>query len=172
MCGITPEKLAQVQFTPVTPKAGCSEYVSGCASSDEPWLIEALLFLRGEIVCRGFATAKPSVSACIVELEHNLLVGCDGSHYKCPALMGWQGLSIGSLEQGVADYGAAHCIGNWQTEGCLDCAYLPLCFGGCRFLTLLQGRSLSEVDCRRNFLDAALERLLRQNLDYPPRKRP
>ena len=172
-CGITPEKLAQVQFTPVTPKAGCAEYVSGCVSSDEPWLIEALLFLRGEIVSRGFATSKTRVSVCIVELEHNLVVGCDGSLYKCPAFMGWQGLSIGSLAQGVADYGASHCIGNWQTEGCLDCAYLPLCFGGCRFLTLLQGRSLSEVDCRRGFLDAALERLLRQNRDFPPQgKRP
>ena len=162
--GITPEKLTQIQFTPVTPKAGCADYGSECASSDEPWLFEALLFLRGEILARGFATSKPSVSACMVELKNNVVVNWDGSLYKCPAFMGWPELGIGSLARGAADYGASHGIGNWQVDGCLDCPYLPLCFGGCRFLTLLQGKALSEVDCRRDFLDATLERYLQQNL--------
>jgi len=168
-CGITPEKLALVQFTPVIPKAGCSAS-SGCASSDEPWLVEALLFLREEILARGFTTSKPKVSACIVELEHNMVVNWDGSLYKCPAFIGTQGLSIGTLEGGVTDYGSSHSIANWQTESCLDCAYLPLCFGGCRFLTLLKGRNLSEVDCRRAFLDATLEQFLQQDFARrPPR---
>jgi uncharacterized protein len=165
--GITPEKLTQVQFTPVTPKAGCSEYGSGCACSDEPWLIEALLFLREKILACGFTTTKPSVSACIVELEDNMVVNWDGSLYKCPALMGWEGLSIGTLDQGMADYAVSHSIGNWRTDDCLDCSYLPLCFGGCRFLTLLQGKTMAEVDCRRGFLDAALESHLLQNIGYP-----
>jgi uncharacterized protein len=166
-CGITPEKLLQVQFTPITPKAGCSEYSSGCASPNEQWLTEALLYLRGEILVRGFATAKPSVSACIVELEHNVVVNYDGSLYKCPAFMGWQELSIGTLAGGVTDYGVSHALGNWRTEECLKCPYLPLCFGGCRFLTLLQGKPLTEVDCRRDFLDATLESFLLQNPAHP-----
>ena len=161
--GVTPEKLALVQFTPVTPKAGCAEYVSGCVSSSEPWLIEAQLFLRQEILARGFTTPKPTVSSCIVELENHLIVNCDGSLYKCPAFMGWQGLSIGTLEGGVADYAASHGVGNWQCEECLDCPYLPICFGGCRFLTLLRGQGLSQVDCRREFLDATLEQFLQQD---------
>ena len=166
-CGIPPEKLGKVQFSPVTPQAGCTEYGSGCASSDEPWLIEALLHLRQEILERGFATNKLSASACIAELEHNMVVNWEGLLYKCPAFMGWQGLSIGNLAQGVADYGASHGIGNWQSDDCLDCPYLPLCFGGCRFLTLLQGRPLSELDCRRDFFDATLERYLQQDSDHP-----
>jgi uncharacterized protein len=165
--GITGEKLVQVQFTPVTPKAGCSEYASGCASSDEPWLIEALLFLRGEILAKGFPAPKPAVSACIVEFEDNLVVNWDGSLYKCPAFMGWPEMSIGSLAGEVADYSETHGLGNWKIDACLDCPYLPLCFGGCRFLTLLHGKSLSEVDCRRAFLDASLEQLLQQNLTHP-----
>ena len=164
---ITGEKLAQVQFTPVTPKAGCSEYLSGCASSDEPWLIEALLFLRGEILARGFRTPRIAVSACIVEFENNLVVNWDGSLYKCPAFMGWREMCIGSLAGGVADYRETHSLGNWKIDACLDCPYLPLCFGGCRFLTLLHGNPLSEVDCRRAFLDASLEQFLQQILTHP-----
>ena len=165
--GITAKQLRQFQFTPVTPKAGCSEYSSGCASSSEPWLVEALLFLREEILKRGFATSKPAVSACIVELEDNIVVNCEGLLYKCPALMGWDGLSVGSLADGIEDYRVSHCLGNWQVDGCLDCPYLPLCFGGCRFLNLVQGKSMAEVECKRDFLDATLEEILLQNMTYP-----
>ncbi|BCG47488.1 Radical SAM domain protein [Citrifermentans bremense] len=165
--GITPEKLRHVQFTPVTPQAGCADQSSGCASSDAPWLVDALMYLRGEILSRGFKTSRPGVSACVVELEDNIVVNCEGKLYKCPAFMGWEGLSVGSLAEGMKQYHASHCIGNWQTEECLECCYLPLCFGGCRFLTLSQGKLISDVDCKRQFLDATLERILQQNLTCP-----
>ncbi|WP_026840295.1 geopeptide radical SAM maturase [Citrifermentans bremense] len=164
--GITHEKLRHVQFTPVTPQAGCSDHSSGCASSDAPWLVEALMYLREEILARGFKTSKPGVSACVVELEDNIVVNYAGVLYKCPAFMGWEGLSVGTLADGIGDYRASHCIGNWQKEECLVCCYLPLCFGGCRFLTLMKGNQMSDLDCKRQFLDATLERTLQQNLTY------
>lgn len=164
--GITKEKIQSVLFTPVTPKAGCSERSSGCVSSSAPWLVEAQLYLREEILKRGFKTSKPKVSACIVELEKNLLVNCEGDFYKCPALMGWDGFSIGNLAEGIGDFRASHAVGNWRVDACLDCAYLPLCFGGCRFLNLLQDKTVSEVDCRRDYFDAALERIVEQDLAY------
>jgi uncharacterized protein len=169
--GITPDKLAQVLFTPVAPKAGCAEHSSGCACSSEPWLFEAGVYLRGEIMKRGFATGSPTVSACVVELKDNLVINVDGSLYKCPAFMGWDGFQIGTLAQGVADYADSHALGTWQNESCLECAYLPICFGGCRFMNLLQGKGMNEVDCRREFLDATLESYLLQNMTYPRAQR-
>jgi uncharacterized protein len=166
-CGITPEKIAMVQFTPVTPKAGCAEYGSGCTSSDEPWLIEALIYLREAILARGFTTTRLGVSACVVNFGNNMVVNCEGVLFKCPAFMGQPDLSIGSLGQGLTDYRESHSVGNWQIDSCLDCPYLPLCFGGCRFLSLLRGKSMAEVDCRRVFLDATLEKFILQNIAYP-----
>ena len=162
--GITPGKIAHVLFTPVTPKAGCAENGSGCSCASEPWLIEALPFLRQEILARGFVTSRLKISTCMVELRDNVVVNCDGSLYKCPAFMGWKELSIGTLAGGSVDYAASHGIGNWQSEQCLDCPYLPLCFGGCRFLNLLQGKDAAGLDCRREFLDATLETLIRQDM--------
>lgn len=164
--GITPEKLGEVLFTPVAPKAGCSDHSSGCSNPNEPWLVEAQLYLREEILRRGFKTTKPALSACVVELKDNIVVDCEGAYYKCPAFMGWEGLSVGSLSEGIKDYRSSHCIGNWQKDECLACGYLPLCFGGCRFLNLVQGKSMSEVECKRDFLDASLEELLLQNMTY------
>ena len=168
--GLTPEKISQVLFTPVTPKAGCAENGAGCTCTNEPWLTEAIPFLREEILARGFATSKLKASACIVELDDNLVVSCDGSLFKCPAFMGWDGLCIGTLAEGISDYAASHGIGNWQNAQCLDCCYLPLCFGGCRFLNLLQKKGLAELDCRREFFDATLERIILQNMAHPPAK--
>ncbi|GFO61440.1 radical SAM/SPASM domain-containing protein [Geomonas silvestris] len=165
--GITGDRLMQVLFTPVTPQAGCSEYSAGCASSSASWLVDAQLFLREAILSRGFATSKPKVSACVVELKRNFVVNFDGSLYKCPTFMAYPDLSVGHLATGIADYRASHCIRNWQNERCLDCAYLPICFGGCRFLTLLQDQPLSEVECHFDFLEATLETFLLQNQSYP-----
>jgi uncharacterized protein len=164
--GLTPAKLALVHFTPITPEAGCAEASSGCTSSTEPWLTEAFPFLREEIMRRGFATQRIAASACIVEFPDILVISYDGTLYKCPAFMGQKSLSVGNVADGIGDYSNSHCVGNWKKEECLDCAYLPLCFGGCRFLTQLQGKPLSEVECKRDFLDATLEQMVVQQLTY------
>ncbi|MBU5613619.1 geopeptide radical SAM maturase [Geomonas azotofigens] len=164
--GITPDKLAVVMFTPVVSAGGCSDVNSGCALSEEPWLMEAVPFLREATLARGYRAPTLKPSACIVELKDNLVVDCTGRFYKCPAFMGTQELSVGSLSEGLKDYRASHGIGNWQVDTCLECSYLPLCFGGCRFVMKLQGKALTEVDCRRKFYDATLEKTVLQNLTY------
>jgi len=169
--GITPDKLTRLMFTPVTPKAGCAENGAGCACTGDAWLEEALTFLREETMLRGFPANRNTVSACMVELKDNVVVNWDGSLYKCPTFIGWEGLSIGSLAEGIIDYTQSHVIGNWENENCLDCSYLPLCFGGCRFMNLLQKKEIGELDCRREFLDATLETHLLQDIAHPRKPR-
>lgn len=168
--GISPGKITRVLFSAITPKAGCSDHSSGCACSSEPWLVDALSYLRQEIISRGFKAPKPTAGACSVELADNVIVNCDGSLYKCPGFMAWDGYRIGSLAEGISDYSSSHCIGNWQNDECLACPYLPICFGGCRFMNLLQGKKMSEVDCRRDFLDATLETFILQDMANPAPK--
>ena len=47
---------------------------------------------------------------------------------------------------------------------CLEGAYLPLCFCGCRFFRKLKTGAIDGVDCRRAMLDASLETIVRQDL--------
>lgn len=163
--GLTPEKLGLVQFFPVTPKSGAGVDVSaGCISSSEPWIIEAVPYLDGEIMARGFKTSKLTMSACVIEFDHDLVINYDGTLYKCPAFMGWPELSVGTLADGIKDYSESHRLGNWKNDECMDCPYLPLCFGGCRLNPLLKNGSINELDCRREFFDGALEELVLQEL--------
>lgn len=163
--GLMPDRLGMVQFSPITPKSGRNaDITAGCCSSSAPWLFEAVPFLNGEIISRGFMTPKLTMSACMVEFDHDLVINYDGSLYKCPAFMGWPELSVGTLSDGISDFRESHRLGIWQNDECMECAYLPLCFGGCRLNPLLETGSISKVDCRREFFDATLEELVLQNL--------
>jgi len=170
--GITPDKLYMVQFSPVTPtagEAGLGDFAMGCACSSEPWLIEASLHLREEILKRGWNTPKPKLAGCMVEFDNDLIVAWDGSLYKCPAFMGWEDLKIGTLADGIGAYRESHNMDVWKNDECLECPYLPLCFGGCRFLRRLRSGAIDGIDCRKEYLDAALERIVRQDIELRKR---
>lgn len=166
--GITPDSLYMVQFSPVIPtagEAGRRDFAMGCACTSEPWLIEASLYLREEILKRGWNTPKPKLAGCMVEFENDLVVAWDGSLYKCPAFMGWDDLKIGTLADGIGAYRESHNMDVWKNEECLECPYLPLCFGGCRFLRRLRTGAIDGTDCRKEYLDDALERIVRQDVE-------
>jgi len=170
--GITPAMLFMVQFAPVVAKAGhagMGDISLGCACSNEPWLIEASLYLREQILKRGWNTPKPKLAGCMIEFESDLVVAWDGSLFKCPAFMGWDDLKIGTLAEGIGDYRASHNMDVWKCEECLECPYLPLCFGGCRFMQRLQTGAIEGLDCRKEYLDAALERIVRQDIELRKR---
>ncbi len=165
--GLDPTSMKEVSFSPVMPKADGSvagDRGSACACTSEPWAIEAGLFLRGEVLKRGFPVAKIKPGACMIEFKNDLVVGYDGGLYKCPVFMGQEELRVGSLADGVGDYCQTHNLDLWKNEECLECAYLPLCFGGCRFFRRLKTGAIDGVDCRRAMLDASLETIIRQDL--------
>jgi uncharacterized protein len=168
VAGVEPERMKQVSFTPVIPKADGSvagDHGSACACTDEPWMIEANLYLRQETLRRGFPVNKIQPGACMIEFKNDLVVGYDGSLYKCPVFMGQEGLRVGSLRDGVSDYSTSHKLDIWKNGECLECAYLPLCFGGCRFFSKLKTGAIDGVDCRRKMFDESLERIVRQDLE-------
>jgi uncharacterized protein len=167
--GINQEKLASVVFTPITKTLGeyvLPEFSEGCVSPDEPWLNEAVLFLRKEILRRGFHTPKVVSSTCPIEFKNNFVVNYEGTIYKCPAFIGRKNLEAGDLWNGIRDYRKSHNLDLWKKDECLDCAYLPLCFGGCRYIKLVRDGSINGVECRKEFFDATLGEMLLQDLKY------
>jgi uncharacterized protein len=171
--GLTPERISHVQFVPVVRIGGdfpLPEFNEGCDSVDEPWLVEASLFLREEILKRGFYTPRVKPSACMIESDYNIVVNYDGTIFKCPAFLGWKEMAIGDLTTGIREFAVSHNLEVWKKEECLDCEYLPLCFGGCRYLKLLREGRIDDVECRKGYLDATLEAFVRQDLNHRPRK--
>jgi uncharacterized protein len=166
--GIDIRRLSSVSFSPVVTESEDfgPGFHEGCASISEPWFAEASVWLREEILKRKGRQDRVEPGLCMMEYENNLLVNYDGGIYKCPGLIGREEFKIGDILTGTVDYRQSHNLDNWKCDECLDCVYLPLCFGGCRYMKLVRDGSIGGVDCRKGFFDAALEALVKQDIKY------
>ncbi|MEW6600001.1 MAG: geopeptide radical SAM maturase [Nitrospirota bacterium] len=168
--GLTPEKLHEINFYPVMKNPGDVssrvDFTDGFMSVNEPWVIKAGTLLREEILRRGYRTSKVSPSPCQIDLNDSYVVNYDGSIYKCPSFIGRKELHIGNLREGIKDYRTSHKLGLYKNDECCECVYLPLCFGGCRYMTYVRDGNIDSVDCKKPYLDAALETLIKQEIKY------
>jgi uncharacterized protein len=168
--GLTPDKINMIRFDPVVnrPEGDTSpaDYKGGCMSINEPWLLDADPLLRKEILKRGYNTPKPSPIFCMVERMDSYVVNFDGVLYKCPAFVGKKGFEAGNVRTGVKDYTSSYNLGIWKHKECTECEYLPLCFGGCRYMSLVKYGNMDKADCKKAFLDASLERSIKQHIKY------
>jgi len=73
---------------------------------------------------------------------------------------------VGDVETGVSDFSAPYNVGIWKNEVCAECEYLPLCFGGCRYMTFVRDGNIESLDCQKAYLDASLEALVKQDIKY------
>jgi uncharacterized protein len=168
--GLTPDRIPLVKFDPVmnTPVNDISPavYKGGCLCTSEPWLLAAESFLREEILRRGFNTLKPAPRVCMIENRDSFVVNFDGLIYKCPAFIGRNAFVIGDLQEGVRDWEDIYKPGMWKNEKCAACEYLPLCFGGCRYMTFIQSGKIDALDCKQPYFDASLERMIKQDIKH------
>jgi uncharacterized protein len=167
--GLNPADISIVRFDPVVNESremAPPDFHDGCMSFDEPWLRDAAVFLRAEILKRGFRTQKVEPSVCFVERRNNVVVNYDGALYRCPGLIGRRDYCTGSVKTGIVDYRGTHNLENWKNEECLACAYLPLCFGGCRYMKLVRDGNMRGVDCKKKYFDETLEAFVLQDVKY------
>lgn len=167
--GLTPDKISNVKFDPIMkPDSSLSpiDFRDGCESINEPWLVEAGFMLREEILKRGFNTPKIIPAPCMVDIKDDFVINYDGSIYKCPGLIGREEFKVGDVESGIKDFSKSHNVNLWKNETCLNCEYLPLCFGGCRYMKLLRDGNIEGVDCKKQYLDTTLETFIMQNIKY------
>ena len=167
---LTPDKIPMVKFDPVMkpPEGDISppDYRGGCMSVNEPWIGEAAALLREEMLKRGYNTLKIMPITCMVENANSYVVSFDGVIYKCPGFIGKKGFEAGDLQSGVRDYTSSYKLDIWKNQECIECEYLPLCFGGCRYMTFVRNGNIDTVDCQKAYLDASLETLINQDIRY------
>jgi uncharacterized protein len=168
--GLAPEKIETVKFNPVTGEStgyGPADFHEGCLSVNEPWFFDASVYMGDEIRRRGFRTPRSiSPGICSLDMKDNYLVNYDGGIYKCPSLVGRQEFRVGDLRTGIKYKKQPQGKDCWKNETCLNCVYLPLCFGGCRHMKLVRDGNMEGVDCKKPYLDATLEALVKQDIKY------
>jgi uncharacterized protein len=168
--GLTPDRLGIVKFDPIVDtgeiEPAMPEHRSACMSINEPWILDAERLLREEVLKRGYKTPKIGPLLCTIEHRDQFIVNWNGDLYKCPGFLGHEQFVIGNVRTEVEDYSGTYNMDIWKKEPCLSCEYLPMCFGGCRYWTFLRNGKIDDIDCKKPYLDAQLETLVKQDIEY------
>jgi uncharacterized protein len=132
------------------------------------FLDEKMMFLQEETRKRGFESPSWLLGApCRVHQSHSHTIGPDGSLYACPGFTGDRALPIGHID-GTADTDrVATCekrdrLAPWRQ--CGDCAYIPVCAGGCQVESHMRSGVFDAPSCHKTGFEAALLSLARETL--------
>ena len=155
---------------PVKPLNGtCMTSVGtgGGSSCDScAFLDEKLTFIRNETRRHGFPTSDGvHAGPCHVHHDNARTIGPDGSLYGCPGFTGERALSTGHID-GRADGWRETNRQRFDTlnpwKDCGDCAFIPVCAGGCLVASHTQLGDMNTPTCHKRSFESAVISLAHQ----------
>jgi uncharacterized protein len=136
---------------------------NGCDSCHV--LDDKMSFLREETRRRGFPTIDGvHMGPCEIHKRHAHTIGPDGSLYACPGFAGDAQQSTGHIDgrQEASRSRTAErfdALAAWKE--CRDCAFIPVCAGGCTVAAYNELGSMHAPNCHKSALQAGLVSLAR-----------
>lgn len=132
---------------------------------------EKMSFLREETRRRGFVTDDGvHMGPCDLYRRHSHTVGPDGSLYACPGFTGDNALSVGHID-GSRDAGQAVAAGRFERlapwRRCGDCAFIPVCGGGCAVAAHAELGDMEAPSCHKPSFESALISLAEEAAGAP-----
>jgi uncharacterized protein len=131
---------------------------SGCDNCD--FIDDQMSFLREETRRHGFTTHDGVHNGpCHVHMQHAQTIGPDGSLYPCPGFTGQLATSTGHIDDRKDAFRESarerfERLSPWKE--CGDCAYIPVCAGGCVAASFSQLGDMNVPTCHKRSFDSAL----------------
>ena len=124
------------------------------------FLDDKMSFLREETRRHGFPTPDGVHNGpCHVHMEHAHTIGPDGSLYACPGFTGQLATSTGHIDD-RHDAGRAAARERFDRldpwKDCGDCAFIPVCAGGCVANSFTQLGDMNLPTCHKRSFESAL----------------
>ena len=166
-------KLGSINFTPLAPRLGpktnpgAVELAECLSFFDKDGLFNEIINLKKELLKRGIKMPVGlGINACsLIMQDGGVTIDPKGEIYKCNALIGYPEFSVGNVRTPGfnPNYRKFLEIDAWN-KCPKDCPYIPMCQGGCRFFSYLEKKNLSELACKREYLDCITPELIK--LEY------
>jgi uncharacterized protein len=163
--------LAGVRFKPIVDeKSACT----GCPSQQKAES-QALVQLNKSVERRKMTERlyqgellESLLGPCELHWKHSYTVDPEGRVYKCPAVAGKPGLEVANVVSQEPEK-IAPLLELRPWEQCGDCAYLPVCVGGCLGLQYLQTGRRDQVSCKKEMFELAFRQTIvgRYTAEFP-----
>jgi uncharacterized protein len=124
-----------------------------------------MAYLREETKKRGFSTSDGvHMGPCEIHKGHAHTIGPDGSLFACPGFAGEALQSTGHIDGRVEDL-RTQAFRNFETlaswEMCNDCAFIPVCAGGCTVASHNELGDMFAPNCHKPSFEAGVAALAR-----------
>ncbi len=135
--------------------AGGSSICDTCSFVDEQ-----MSHLREETKKAGFATVDGvHMGPCEIHKKHAYTIGPTGSLYACPGFTGDKGLSTGHIDERKDSWLMSTAerfehLAAWHN--CGDCAFIPVCAGGCSVASHTELGDMNTPTCHKPAFESAL----------------
>lgn len=165
-------KISNVVFAPVVARFGEESAsgrlpveMTGCYTLPIQ-LAEDILKLREDVIQRGYKVDRSAViGTCPMTHDNSaLVIDPYGDIYKCEAFVGRPQFSIGNIRETGFNYRDVEFVTMDPWKHCLDCVYLPMCGGGCRYIAQLKHSDCSKIACDIEFYERVFPKMLK--MDY------
>jgi uncharacterized protein len=162
--GVIPPTPVGHGLTPLNSSCVTAAGASGGSVCDSCHLADdQMTFLQGETRKRGFATLDGvHMGPCELYRRHSHTIGPDGSLYPCPGFTGDHAQSIGHIDRDpdMCQSAAADRVERlapWRQ--CGNCAFIPVCGGGCAVAAHAELGDMSAPSCHKHAFESALVNL-------------
>jgi uncharacterized protein len=162
-----PKRTGIIPLTPVSAKetlhGTCMTSVGsggGAACDSCHVLDDQMTFLRNETRRLGFPTHDGVHNGpCHVHKAHAHTIGPDGSLYPCPGFTGQLAQSTGHIDDRKDEWRETardrfNRLAPWKD--CGDCAFIPVCAGGCAAASYSQLGDMNAPTCHKRSFESAL----------------
>ena len=148
----------------MTSAGTAASATSGCDSCGV--LDEEMIRLREETQRRGFPTVDGvHMGPCEIHRSNAHTISPDGSLFACPGFAGDAAQSVGHID-GRADDARARAASTFDAlapwKECGDCAFIPVCAGGCSVAAYTEYGTVSKPNCHKSSFEAGVRSLARQ----------
>ena len=99
---------------------------------------------------------------CELHWKNNYTIDPEGKVYKCPAVAGLPGLEVAKVTDGGAAEKIAPLLVLRPWEQCGDCAFMPVCVGGCLGGKFLQTGRTDQVSCKKDLFEQSFRESVAQ----------
>jgi len=153
-------KLSTIKFKPVlrTAENDLGTCAGSCSSakeeSDTLVALDRLVRSKRSSSTRSDTLDGLVAGPCELHWETSYIIDPDGLVYKCPAVAGRPEVAVGTVRSQTLKGAPLLELRPW--EKCGDCAYLPVCVGGCLGGKYLETGRRDEVNCKKEWFEASL----------------
>jgi uncharacterized protein len=167
-----PGKTKFIGLTPVSDKPlnGTCMTSAGSGTSSGPcdtcyFADDQMSFLRDETKKRGFKTGDGvHMGPCEIHRKHAYTIGPDGDLYACPGFTGDKKMSTGHID-GRSDTMRSAAARKFDQlaawKACQDCAFIPVCAGGCTVASHSELGDMNAPNCHKSSFEAGVVSMAR-----------